>query len=382
MHSPATLALKLARQWHNNQTRCERLLSPAAWPLELKIALPQATEVAQQAAAVRQHIETWRQQKIGEVVWIKRRYRDAAEPLELPQWWRIRKPSEWVAACDSPQIAQDYDLLNAVIPESEPLFHEFLVSQLNRIRSCSSTELTQIVKTASALQPGAAHGQPLRSLSLLGTDSKFFERHQSLITRLLDLRFADQVSAMGLEAFLQATSSKTHWLLLYSSDAGLLPYQQIRVRSSELQQRGVAAHSLLLVENEQCLHLLPEMPDTLVILGSGNNLSWLHNAWLADKQLGYWGDIDSWGFAMLAQARLQQPHLQALLMDLETYQQHQGKAVSEAVSYSLQTPAGLLPEEAEMYQFLIAQDKARLEQEFIAANWVHNVLIRWLSGSQ
>lgn len=39
-------------------------------------------------------------------------------------------------------------------------------------------------------------------LGLEGIDTKFFERHGSLIVSFLDVRFDNDVSEMGLEAFL------------------------------------------------------------------------------------------------------------------------------------------------------------------------------------
>lgn len=45
--------------------------------------------------------------------------------------------------------------------------------------------------------------------------------------------------------------------------------------------------------------------------------------WLADRQIQYWGDIDTHGFAMLDRLRAGFPQAQSLLMDRATLLDHQ-----------------------------------------------------------
>ncbi len=67
-----------------------------------------------------------------------------------------------------------------------------------------------------------------------GNDSKFFERHASLLTALLDERFDGEASRQGLAGFLGALPEDDHWLLIAPLAPGLLPFAQMRVRASEL----------------------------------------------------------------------------------------------------------------------------------------------------
>jgi len=53
-------------------------------------------------------------------------------------------------------------------------------------------------------------------------------------------------------------------------------------------------------------------------------------AWMAETQIGYWSDIDSWGLTFLSEARTRQPHLQALMMDEPTLLRHQARMVDES----------------------------------------------------
>lgn len=104
---------------------------------------------------------------------------------------------------------------------------------------------------------------------------KFFERNRNLIVKLLDIRFDGIVSEQGGGNFLNATDSNDHWLLVVDLDGELLPFQQLRVRNTELVSKALPGKNLLIVENETCRHQLPDLPNTIFILGAGLNLAWM-----------------------------------------------------------------------------------------------------------
>ncbi len=380
MNSPQELAARLLRQWHNPRWREQRLLSPKAWPLELAIGRPDAGQFANEPARVLHYIQGWRKIKIGEVEWSERKYRDAGEAVSLPSCWRLRKPSEWIRATGDARVESDYALLSRLIGNTDSLFHRLLIRQLPRIRTVPEFEILQAVRTAMRLEPGCAQGKPLRALSVADSDSKFFERHRRLLTHMLDLRFDGEVSEMGLETFLGAVSENDHWLLLVSLDPGLLPYEQLRIRASELARTPLPAGHILVVENEQCLHQLPQLPDCIAVLGAGLNLNWMQAEWLADRHLAYWGDLDTWGLAMLAKACVFQRHVKALMMDREVFERFEAKSVVEPVPYESGEPQGLTEQELSLFLDLSKRENGRLEQEFIPAEWVRRVVGEWVGN--
>ncbi|MNG18225.1 hypothetical protein D3C84_1022720 [compost metagenome] len=103
--------------------------------------------------------------------------------------------------------------------------------------------------------------------------------------------------------------------------------------------------------------------------------------WLAERDVAYWGDIDSWGLTILAHARQALPGITALMMDHETLMAHMDFSVEEPRSTNL--PAvGLLSEERLLFESLIkaAQSIIRLEQEYLAQDYVLSKLYRWANG--
>lgn len=378
MKTPTDLARKLARQWHNADLREQRLLNPLHWPIELSIGKPTANAMLNQLDQVRQHIQRWRAIDSGQVRWEKHHYQSASEAVELPISWILSTPTEWVNATHCQDIRREYQTLGRLVQQTDPLFHRLLIRQRSLVFSKPEQEVIKAAELTLLLTPGAAQGSPLRAVSLAGIDSKFFERNRTLITRLLDIRFDDQASALGLESFLGAQPDNDHWLLIADLDGKLLPFAQQRVRDNELIETPLNASHILIVENEQCLHQLPTLPGTIATLGAGLNLRWLSAPWLGTKTLGYWGDIDSWGLCMLAQARQHQPDLTALLMTRAVFDHHQSrKAVHEPLPASPEPPSQLNPDEAQLYRHLLSLEKGRLEQEFIDKQQVMDAVSEW-----
>jgi hypothetical protein len=381
MKSPDELAEKLARQWHNAGLREKRLLEPETWPTELAIGKPTASQLKHNLEDVRQHLQQWRGITVGQVVWKEIKYRDTHKAINIPVYWRFIKPTEWIAATKNPSINKTFQKLSQVMQTVDPIFHPLLIRQLPLTADKSEAQIIQACELSLQLEQHSAKGLPLRALAIAGIDSKFFERHRRLIIKLLDVRFNGLVNELGLEPFLGALNENDHWLLVADLDGSLLAFKQIRVRSNELITTALPADNIIIVENEHCLHQLPKAHSTIAILGSGLNLSWMKASWLEKKRIAYWGDIDTWGLAMLAQARQFQSRLSALLMTKTVYQQlGSSKAVTEPVTAGDLPPKALTPEETQLYTHLLNNQKGRLEQEFLPSDRVSKAILDWVNS--
>ncbi len=247
----------------------------------------------------------------------------------------------------------------------------------------SPDELLQAVELATHLTPNCAEGRPLRALPVAGNDTKFIERHRTVITELLDICHEGAASQQGLEVFLGCDPDNHHWLLVADLDGGLLPLKQIRVRDTELTEHALPGERVIVIENERCLHLLPAMPGTIAILGAGLNLAWMSGDWLASRDIAYWGDIDTWGITMLGRARKLQPQLTAMLMDDQTFTQFADMlAVSEPEPVTAKFPIEITPAERALISRLKSCDKGRVEQEFLPVETVRAALTEWLGKTR
>lgn len=388
MRSPEQLAEQLARRWQRSDWREAHLLpNPGAWPLRLDVGAPSADSFRSASPALRQHLQAWRavsERGPGSVQWTPRSYRGGAAPLDVPVQWTLERPSEALAAITRfavnghAEIAADYQALVAVLAQVDAPFQRLLLRRLALWRHLPTEQVATAARVALQLTPGCAAGKPLRALAVAGNDSKFFERHASLLKALLDERFDGEASRQGLSDFLGASPEGEHWVLVAPLDAGLLPFRRQRVPTSELQHSALPAQRILLVENERSLHQLPTpLPQTIAVLGSGLNLAWLTAPWLQACDVAYWGDIDTWGLAMLASARRHLPQLHALLMDRATFDAHAERAVAEPVQASELSQSGLLAHEVALAQHLRTLDKGRLEQEFLPVETVAAAFATW-----
>jgi len=382
MKSPTEISRSLARQWQQSRVRLERLLDPASWPQSFTIGKPSARTFNEHTQAVQRHVEAWRRVQVGVVDWESVTYRAGAVPISLPMRWRLHNPSEWIAAASDPDVSREYAQLEYLVERVDSSFHSLLVAQRSLWLTKPPDEVVATAQLATRLSPGCARGRPLRLLAEHGVDTKFFERNSTLLTKLLDERFEGEVSGQGLTTFLDAFDESSHWVLVVPLQVGLLPFKRLRLTTAELAEASLPGSRLLVVENEQCIHLLPEVPGTVAVLGAGLDLQWLASPGLADKQIAYWGDMDTWGLLMLARARLHQPAVTALLMEQALFDRYASAcAVTEPTRAQSVVPDGLLPSEMDFYRYLFMQERGRLEQEYLPREQVFLAIAAWTGKS-
>lgn len=330
MKSPAAAREALRRQWQNAERRAERLLGGGtAWPVSIPIPKPTHQQMLHDVDAVKQHVESWRQVRNGEVVWDDISYRVTETSVRVPRSWVLRQPSDWIDATGDATVRRQFADLARLVDRSDACFHNLLVRQLSLWTHKPIDEVIAVCQLAASLEPDYAAGRPLRMISAGGIDTKFFERHETLIRRLLDERFDGEPSRLGLHQFLGALDESKHWLLVVDLDGSLLPFRRQRVQGQELRDTPLPADRLLVVENETSQHQLPIVANTIAVLGTGFDVTWLGGPGLAGRRIAYWGDIDTWGFYCLAMARECRPEIQPLLMTNRLHEENLANAVPE-----------------------------------------------------
>ncbi|CAB3809900.1 hypothetical protein LMG28688_07077 [Paraburkholderia caffeinitolerans] len=378
MKSPDDIAARLAKAWQSADVREARLLDPDSWPMRLVIGRPSPKVFAEQTEAVKLHLDKWRAVEVGSVHWETVSYRAGGLPVDVPHRWELRSPSEWVRATRNATIESEYKKLGELVQHVSTQFHALMVRQRRLVMERPVHEVIKAADVALALSPGCAEGRPLRALGVCNIDSKFFERNRALLCQMLDVRFDGLVAELGLEAFLGAPEEDERWLLVVPLAAGILPFHLQRVRASELCRLPQGVSHVVIVENEQSLHQLTELPNTVAILGAGLSLDWTRDAWLASKRVAYWGDMDTWGLKMLAKVREAIPSVTALLMNQDCFDRYAAElAVREPTPVGGGRLAGVTESEGVFFEYLLAQERGRLEQEFLPKDLVSAALQTW-----
>lgn len=132
---------------------------------------------------------------------------------------------------------------------------------------------------------------------------------------------------------------------------------------------------ILISENKDTGLSLPDIPGTVAFIKLGNAVSLLGQLpWVRELPVLYWGDVDTYGFSILVQARKTLGNVRSLMMDLETLEVHRDRVVEERQQATNVDHALLTTQELATYEGLLKGTwwtQMRLEQERI--DWSYAV---------
>jgi hypothetical protein len=153
---------------------------------------------------------------------------------------------------------------------------------------------------------------------------------------------------------------------------------------SEIAALDIHPVNTIILENKTSGVALPDLPDTVAIMGLGRASGLLAQIpWLNSSRVFYWGDIDTWGLVILDQALRAVPHLKSLLMDRDTLQRFQRFAVVEAIQ-ERRTESVALPDEQKTLLDGLRRNlwgvNVRIEQEKIPWDYAMEVVNSALLG--
>lgn len=226
----------------------------------------------------------------------------------------------------------------------------------------------------------------VRHLDVPGVDTKFVERHRKVLGPLLDQVLPPDRVDPGAPSFaarygFRRRPSYLRLRLLAPVPTFPATVTEVQLRVDELAATQLPVDTVFIVENQATYLAFPSVPGAVVVFGEGFGTTVLEAvAWLQKKQLVYWGDIDTHGFAILHRLRERVPSVRSLLMDRATLIAHREQIVGEPTPTSASLEC-LTPEEQELYRDLIEDrygPSVRLEQERIRFSLVRQALEPWL----
>ncbi|MCZ6803671.1 MAG: DUF2220 family protein [Proteobacteria bacterium] len=226
----------------------------------------------------------------------------------------------------------------------------------------------------------------MRALDIPDIDTKFIEGHYAVVRQLLDsslpdTHIHDEFTGTDIVAFCQRFGLRYdqgqvrfRWLdnNLCKHTFGL---EDLSAPVDQLSNINPPVKQVIITENKTNFLSFPSGQNALILFGQGYAIDLIAKLpWLQDKQIFYWGDIDTHGFHILDRLRNKLPQVNSLLMGKETllkFRKFRGKEKPEKrfthpLSY-------LTHEEKKLYQALIDNEYAenlRLEQERIPLGWL------------
>lgn len=384
--TPADIRTQLLRLWDSGRLLAAHVSQSVLFPLPLNLRQPASAQLGEQFDEVRRWI---RQLDEGSKSHKGYGYTIEWRDINHRQLGRNRMPAGVV-------VDEEGDALRLIGKMAEKRrFEQLLTLTLQAFPALAGWIARRpmlLLEHAPAwerivliLQWFVAHPRPqlyLRELDIAGVDGKFIETRKALLAELLDqlmLPEAINAQAVGARQFetrygLLSKPVLIRFRLLDPRHyiAGL---SDLSVPVAQFAALHVNVKRVFITENEINGLAFPEVEDCMVIFGGGYSVERLGDVpWLADKEVIYWGDIDTHGFAILDRLRAYLPQARSMLMDIATLEAHRLLWGSEEPHKRHGGNLTRLTHE-ELALFKILHEHAlgeclRMEQERLGFRWV------------
>lgn len=373
-------------EWRNSANLRKRLSGERAFPITIPLKAPKSSEAFSDIGRFSDYVKIWRDWLNQEQVeWKTVAYRNSGTH-EVPTKFRLKNFQEMIDFLgDHAQSKALFwqELMEPLLQYDKSLYRTF-VKNLAAFEKLSIYDINLLVKTLPQLKRHMGKGMYLRALPLIGADTKFLEANLILFELILDHLNTGQVTTFGgIIAWLDCRENPKGLLsvrpLCPQTKKAMAGLPLLQMYGQDLYEYELPASNILVVENMQSGLALPEMEDTIAVFGGGRNVIWMKADWLQSKRIRYWGDIDSWGFAILNDARRNCPGLESILMDKRTLDAHIERIVEEKTPYNGTSRLLAASEEAALK--CLMENKgyvARLEQERLSSDYISTQLEKWL----
>jgi len=217
----------------------------------------------------------------------------------------------------------------------------------------------------------------IRELEIEGVDSKFIEQHKRVLDKLLETIlepsfYNAEITKISNYGFEKKYGLKydlpTIRFRILDSNQYICGLDDLSLPLNLFQTLDLACKNVYITENKINGLSFPQRKDSMVIFGLGYGIESLKDVvWLRDKNIYYWGDIDTHGFAMLSQVRGYFPCTESILMNEESVVRFKHLAVSEGKPF-LGELENLTVEEQRVFEGLKENsygEALRIEQERI-----------------
>ena len=387
---PTDLADQISRHWAQGRILAAKISGTPLFPLRLRLRCPDTKALGERFEEVRawiRELDEGSRAKRGfgyEIEWIEVNHRQLGRN-QIPDGISVPTESDALRLIGKDKEARRFqDRAQSTLAIFPSLKGWLTRRPLTMLDNAADWDRTLAVLTWFRDHP--CSGLYLRQLDIPGVDTKFIEGRKGLLAELLDKVLIPQTSEhqpTGIRTFEQRFGLRTKPPLirfrLLDEKITIQGLSDISVPAEQFSSLSLPVQQVFITENEVNGLAFPAVACGLVIFGLGYGLDLLSSVnWLKDREIHYWGDIDTHGFAMLDRLRAEFPNARSLLMDRETLLAHRSLWGHEAVPYDGPL-ARLTDVERALFedlQFNRIGERVRLEQERISFGWLQQALQR------
>ena len=394
--APDDIAASVGQLWESGAILRARFESVPIFPYELRLRQPGAIEIGQQFEAVRDWIATLTSMSRDarghgyELVWREINHRQIGRN-RIPVAALIPNETDALRIIGRASDARRFDQLAALTLEAFHGLRSWVARQPFKLIQHGE----QWERVLAVLRWFMAHPQPriyLRQLDIAGVDTKFIESYKALFLELLNEIMPTETivpTAAGVRQFEERFGLLTKPALIrfrmLDPDYYIAGLSDLTVPVSQFAKFYCQVRRIFITENEINALAFPDIPGGMVIFGGGYGIERLAQVeWLGDKEVLYWGDIDTHGFVILDRLRSHVPHTRSLLMDAQTLHAHRALWGKEETAARYTGELNRLSEE-EYRLFVELRDNIhgpnlRMEQERIPYTWAVKAIRHALAG--
>jgi hypothetical protein len=385
--TPTDIKKQVHKLWDKGKLLSSMVGSNALFPYRLVLKGPSSSELSSEFAAVREWIERLRkdEEKTYRIVWRETNHRVLGRNSLPKEAWidTLEGALNWIGKNSA---ARSFKKTLEETQKRHPALIPWLARQPLRALELAD-EWNRLLDIVTWVQSHPHYNIYLRQIDIPGLDTKFIENHRSVLSELMDLALPSQIidaTSTGATGFCRRYGFRDKPLRIrvriLDPGQSIFPSgddQDITVTQKTFSTLDLPAKVVFITENETNFLAFPQIANGLVIFGSGYGFDVLTDAcWLNERQIYYWGDIDTHGFAILNQLRNLFPHTHSLLMDRETFLSHRMYWGTEPKPENRDL-LRLTDLESQLYddlRFNSLGENLRLEQERIRFSRVENAL--------
>lgn len=322
--------------WNSGAFLKSCINGPSLFPLEIRFRTPGGKEILEKYDAVRQWIRTLRRHSKEtrpqgyDIVWRHIRHRTLGQQ-QLPRRILFSTAGDWLFYIQKEKAHRDFTNMVTQTRASLPELLPYLSQQpLKALKQAACWP--DILSVCRWFKTHPVPRKYIRQLDIVGVDTKFIETRKAVLMDLLPLvldaaHHRSAITGLAQHGFERKFGLKYDPPLvrLRLLDPALIQngFSDITVPLAELAQADPGANTIIITENKINGLAFPPLKQALVIFGLGYGVDMLPDIpWLGNKDIVYWGDIDTHGFAILSQIRGYFPNVRSILMTRNTLMDH------------------------------------------------------------
>lgn len=336
---PSDIKSKIESQWKKGNILRYCLLQDDLFPLRIKLNGPSPKELAlnfSDAINWIAHLKESEKSKIGygyEIIEKETNYRMNGKN-SVPTHATISSSEDAIKLIHKQKEVKLFERNAQDLLQKWPILQQWIIKYPLKLIKNIGADCDKIISVLKWFENHPDHYLYLRQLDIPGIDTKFIEKNKPIISELLDIILpAQQIndnSKRFEERFTLKLKPKMIRFRFLDDDDRCESFSDLTVPIEEFSKWKPAFKNIFFTENEINFLSFPQVKNSCIIFGKGYGVELLKMAeWMRQKNIYYWGDIDTHGFNILSMARGFLPDLKSFLMTEDVLLAHRKLWVTE-----------------------------------------------------